>query len=241
MPKNKKTKYSLLGVLIFGFYFFFVHHLVVNPNNKINHHSSESSNTDRNSLIREVIFDSTINDNTKYIALQTSAKNLFIINDKNDTVYNHIDQVNGAEFIDFNDDGFDDILFHYITNVPDINDLALFDSTKNKFIIVKGFDNYPASIKLKGTDFYYSYHRSGCADANWESDLFYIKNFKTFRIGNISGIGCENGEKTGIYISKVENDTLLLIEEVQRGSGFFEGKWEFIKEYWSKNFETFNY
>ena len=176
----------------------------------------------------------------EYTAIQSSEKNLFIINNKNDTIYNHLDQVNGAEFIDFNEDGFKDILFNYITNVPNINDLALFDTVSSSFILVEDFNSYPSSTKLEGTDYYYSYHRSGCADANWDSDLFFIENYKPYKIGNISGIGCEDGAKTGIFISKVENGKLVLIEEFEKEPGYFKSKWEFIEEYWSSNYHKFN-
>gem|GEM_PF-5245252 len=45
----------------------------------------------------------------------------------------------------------------------------------------------PPPQRINGTHYFYSYHKSGCADMDWDSDLFYIhngnywtKNYKRF-------------------------------------------------------------
>ncbi|MGY0041238.1 XAC2610-related protein [Pedobacter sp. NJ-S-72] len=79
------------------------------------------------------------------------------------------------KFIDFNGDGYKDLLISYATNVPGIQDLILFNPKNNKFRKVTGFTGFPASQRIKGTNYYYSYHRSGCADMYWDSDLYELK------------------------------------------------------------------
>ena len=79
----------------------------------------------------------------------------------------------------------------------------------------------------------------GCADSNWDSDLFIIEDYKAIRIGNISGIGCEGTGKTGIFISKVNHKKKELIQEILREPGYYEDKFDFIKDYWTKNHERF--
>lgn len=172
-------------------------------------------------------------------ACQSGDVNMFLLNESSDTIYKHPDWTNGTEFIDFNEDGYKDILFHYLTNVPEIYDLALYNPTENKFKMIANFQDYPAPYKIKGTDFYYSYHRSGCADSNWDSDLFYIENYKCYRIGNIHGVGCEGEEETGIFIYEIFQEAEVLIESIPRKPGYHADKWEFIDKYWTKNYSNF--
>ena len=176
----------------------------------------------------------------KYFAYYTSNDIFFILNQFDDTVFMDNDLSPMFEFEDFNKDGFMDIIFCYNSNVPGIYDLLLFDNTKKTFKKVENFQEFPAPIKIGKTKYYYSYHRSGCADMNWDSDLFYIDNFKAIRIGNISGIGCEN-EPNGIYIHKIKGEKeipfkTLPIETICKYKDY---KWGFIKEYWTKNYIYF--
>ena len=77
---------------------------------------------------------------------------------------------------------------------------------------------------------------------NWDSDLFYIKNHKAIRIGNIAGRGCEKRDPDyGIYIHQVKEDKETLIKKLpistlHRYKAF---KWGFIADYWTKNYKTF--
>lgn len=189
--------------------------------------------------ISELYCDTTLINGKKYIGCHNSETNFYIINEKLDTIYRHKEWVNSVQFTDFNNDGYQDILFEYMTNVPDILDLALFDAKSGKFTLVEDFSDFPAPNKIGETGFYYSYHRSGCADSNWDSDLFVIKNHRAIRIGNISGIGCEGTGKTGISISKVREEKKELIKEILREPGYYDDKWDFIKNYWTKNHEKF--
>jgi hypothetical protein len=139
-----------------------------------------------------------------------------------------------VKFEDFDGDGFKDIILDYYSNVADRSDLILYDKNHKRFVLIKDFPDYPASIKLKGTNLFYSYHRSGCADYNWDSDLFKIVNFKIIRIGNISGEECvDPPRKKGIYISKVKNKKEKLIKRlpIETQFDYKDGKWDLIAWY----------
>ena len=142
-------------------------------------------------------------------------------------------------FIDFNEDGFLDIELHFISNVPDVNEILIFNPKSKSFTEIENFSSFPASVKIKGVDLFYSYHRSGCADSNWDSDLFYLKENRAVKIGNISGIGCTGEGETGIFISKVVDEKEQLVEKLLREPGYYDDKWDFIENYWSENYRRF--
>lgn len=178
----------------------------------------------------------------KYIGF-FNEQTYYLLNAKGDTVLKKSDYYFDAEFKDFNKDGHQDIILHYSSNAPMVLDLFLYDATTGRFREVKDFRDFPAPEHIKGTKFYYSYHKSGCADMNWDSDLFYIKNYKAIRIGNIAGRQCNNrdGVKDAVYIYKVLGDKeklfkTLPIDTIWKYKDF---KWGFIKEYWPKNYKLF--
>jgi len=191
-----------------------------------------------NSPPMEQVTDTTVIANKQYISYQ-SENLIYVLNEMNDTVFKSYDMNNGSEFEDFNGDGYFDIIIHYITNVPNIYDLALYDQSTRSFQLVEDFQNYPTPVKIGKTKFYYSYHRSGCADSNWDSDLFKIENYRAVRYGNIEGIGCEGESKNGIFISKIHKGNLTLIKSIQRAPDYYLDKWDFIRDYWTKNYSKF--
>ncbi|WP_286950652.1 hypothetical protein [Mesonia sp.] len=148
---------------------------------------------------------------------------------------------NPSEFIftDFNGDGFLDIELHFMTNVPEVNELLIFNPKSKSFIEIENFSNFPASTKIKNTNYYYSYHRSGCADSNWDSDLFYLKENKAVKIGNIHTIECDNENDNGIYIYKVKEENKKQLKLIPIEKKDFENKWEFIEQYWTENYKKF--
>jgi hypothetical protein len=148
----------------------------------------------------------------------------------------------GWELKDFNTDGYEDIYLNKGGNTPERFHLLLYIPKTGNFRQVENFDDFPAPIKIGATKYYYSYHKSGCADANWDSDLFYISNFKVIKIGNISGRQCrDNSEKVGLYISKIKNGKKILLKELSIDTlgNYKEHKWGFIEDYWTKNYELF--
>lgn len=178
-----------------------------------------------------------------YIAIYKTNDTLYVLSSKADTILKVPDLHPNFEFDDFNGDGLKDIRIHYMSNVPAIQDLLLFDKSKRNFKLVENFSDFPDPNPVKGTKYYYSYHRSGCADMNWDSDSFFIENFKAVRIGNIAGRQCDNrdGEKDAVYIHKVRGDKeklfkTLPIDTIWKYKDF---KWGFIQEYWTKNYKLF--
>jgi hypothetical protein len=177
-----------------------------------------------------------------YYAYSLSNGIFIIKNKQNDTLLIEKDLSPNFEFKDFNGDGFQDIMFYIMSNTGGVWDLILYDSAKKTFRLVENFPDFPDPIKIENTIFYYSYHKSGCADLNWDSDLFYIKNFKTIRIGNISGEGCNNRDmKDGIYIKKIkgEKETLFQTLPISTIEKYKDYKWGFIEDYWTKKYIDF--
>ena len=165
--------------------------------------------------------------------------NFTIKNSDDNVIYEHENNLAGFEFLDFNGDGFSDMLLDYFTNVPGVKELLIFNSENDRFESIEDFSNFPSAIKIDETDFYYSYHRSGCADNNWDSDLFKIIDNKAIRYGNINGIGCGIDKRNGIYINKVNSKKIEQIEFLPREEGYWDGKWEFIEQYWTENYTKF--
>jgi len=178
----------------------------------------------------------------RFVIACNSRHHLFLLNNKGDTLYQDSVYSPQQKFVDFNGDGYKDILIEYMTNVPGIEDLLLYDKTKSTYKKVIDLQQFPSAERIGNSNYYYSYHRSGCADMDWDSDLFYIENYKTIKIGNISGNECgDTGVKDGIYISKVQGEkqteiAKLPISTIKRYKDY---KWGFIKQYWHKNYKKF--
>lgn len=186
-----------------------------------------------------VTYDTTTILGEKYRGFGTNQYKLFVLNSTGDTVLNQSDLYFEFEFRDFNNDSLNDIVVHRLSNVPAIQDLLLFDRAKMGFTMVSGFDKFPDPKPIQGTDYYYSYHRSGCADNFWDSDLFYINKFEAHVLANISGNECE-GEK-GIVVSKIINGERKAVDKftVDILEKYADQKWGFIADYWTKNYTKF--
>lgn len=175
----------------------------------------------------------------KYLAVFRTDGFLYIIKSNHDTIQKEPDLFKQFEFTDFNQDGNSDLLISYISNIA-AKDLFLFDSERHYFKKVKDFAMYPEAIPVKGTHFYYSYHRMGCADSNWDSDLFYIYDFKTHRIAHLEGRQCE-GEQQGIFASKVSDDSIKLMEmlPMELIDTYANRKAGLLEQYWAANHSKF--
>ena len=165
---------------------------------------------------------------------------LFILNADYDTVYKHGNYATaGFEFVDFNQDGILDIRIHQNTNVGGVSELVCFDTANGQFTEVENFEWYPFPKAIGELGYWYSYHRSGCADLNWGSELITIQNFKVIELGIIEGLGCEDESKNGIFIYKVTDDRTEEIDAYPRDEGIYPDKWDFIDTYWNKNYKKF--
>lgn len=157
------------------------------------------------------------------------------------------DGLSNLKFPDFDNDGYKDIMLTYMGN-NFTYELYLFDKTKSDFKYVKGFDRFPQAMQLTSNPkYFYSYHRAGCADLNWVSDLFYIENFKSIHIGQIYGKGCDadvENKPQVIEIYKVignndDNEKLISKLPYIKNIPEFGDKWDFIKRYWEKDYSKF--
>lgn len=212
--------------------------------NKINHPAEvEKEPVIENETEEKFYSDTALIDGNLYYAFSTGPEytKVFIINENRDTLVNAYEQDEECyvEFNDFNGDGFKDLITHCVGNLP-YGDLFLYDLHRKNFIKVKDFSRFNEPKPIKGTIYYYSYHRSGCADADWVSDLFYIKDFKAIQTGHISGIEC-NDEVNGIFIKKVKGNKVTLLDKlpIDLIYSYENNKWGFIEDYWNKNYKNF--
>lgn len=154
------------------------------------------------------------------------------------------------EFPDFNGDGNADIMLSYSGNITSYN-LYLFDEQNSTFKPVEGFSDYPEAVRLNSNpSYYYSYHRAGCADMNWVSDLFYIESYKTVHVAHLYTQGCdyedegEKDERHGkISVYKVNNgskDRQKLVERLPvEAIHKYNNKWDFIEKYWNASYKKY--
>jgi hypothetical protein len=144
-------------------------------------------------------------------------------------------------FIDFNRDGYKDLFIEYISNVPGDNLLLLYNNKMRTFVEVEGFENFFNASRLGNDNLYYSYERAGCADFNWNSDLFKIVNYKAVKIGYIAGLGCEGDNNLGVFIYKINGakEQLIKTYPIIVIKKYREYKWGFIKQYWERNYRKF--
>ncbi|UII23579.1 XAC2610-related protein [Fulvivirga ligni] len=175
----------------------------------------------------------------KYVGFTTSGGKIIVLNAKRDTVLSQFTPYPDFEFKDFNADGLNDVIVKYLNNTPGQKDLFLFNKAKKTFAEVKDFNKFPTPEAIEGTRYYYSYHKSGCADNYWDSDLFYIEDSECHLIANISGNECE-GEK-GIIVSQVYNGVKKQIDKfnIDVLNKYEDGKWGFIEDYWTRNYARF--
>ncbi len=164
----------------------------------------------------------------------------YLMKSKKDTVL----QLKQADYFDFhfkdfNQDGYEDIYLEWSGNIPERYSLYLFVPSKGRFKELKNFSNFPSAKPLVGTNYYYSYFPSGCADDAWGSYLFCIKGYSAIKMAKIKGDGC--GIDDGISIFKVINNKENPIKRLPLNTinKYRDGKWGFIKSYWQKNYSVF--
>ena len=166
----------------------------------------------------------------------------FILTDsKGATVLKHPGEFFLMQFKDFNNDGYKDIFLDHGGNTPERYSVLVFVRSTGRFKELKGLDQFPDPKPIAGTRYFYSYHKSGCADADWDSDLFSIDNYQAVKLGNISGRGCNSSGVSGaIYIFSVrkEEKTLLKTLSIDLITQY-KDKWNYIRKYWADNYKEF--
>jgi hypothetical protein len=176
-----------------------------------------------------------------YMALYKNNDVFYLLRD-NDTILKDHLPYNDFKFIKFDSDKYKDLVVSYLTNIGGVEDVYIYDPTDHSFKLIDDLKKYPSSEHLV-LDYYYSYHRAGCADQYWVSDLFQIKDFKTILVGKIYGEGCEPSENK-IEIFKITNNdernkSLVLTLPLDTINKFSNNKWGFIKDFWTKKYPDF--
>jgi hypothetical protein len=190
-------------------------------------------------------FDTLKINNQKYIQIQKKGHFNSLLSLDKDTIIKAKDEYFKLELIDINEDGYQDLRVFTLSNTPNECENYLFDTTRSSFTLIENCD---LDIKkVKGTNFYYSYNRAGCADLNWESRLSKIENYKLVDYGYIHGQGCDfeiekNPQIIEIYKvnhSDKEEKTLMNKLPYEECSKKFGDKWHFIENYWNNNNKKF--
>ena len=147
-------------------------------------------------------------------------------------------------FVDINSDGVPDLLvIHGGNNFQ--YELYMLNKATLAYQYIDDFDLFPEAVEIK-TDpgYYYSYHRAGCADMVWVSDLFTIKNSKAILLGRIQGdcCGADDLLNSEIKISNhaAEDTSLVKVFDCSVIDDYADYKWGFIKWYWTSNSLNFH-
>ncbi len=151
-----------------------------------------------------------------------------------------------VELIDFNLDGFEDVLIQNWGQFPSAY-TYLFNSKTGTYEYIVNFENFTDVKQIHTQSLYYSYSRAGCADMNWYSYLIKIENNKAIPVALIEGNGCpprDDSEKLNIQIFKISNgdeNSKKLIKELPYDGTLrlYEDKWDYLEKYWIKNFRSF--
>lgn len=160
-------------------------------------------------------------------------------NESGEIHFYQIQNVTDFKINDFDNDGYKDVIIAHPSNRV-LETLLLYNPNLKKFTLINNFINYPNSIKIKSSEFYYSYQGVGCAQNDWISHLFLIKNYKIIDKGLIKGFGCLKNEKNGIYIYRFTEKDTILVKYIKNENGFGREKLELIDNYWNNNLEKFN-
>jgi len=166
-----------------------------------------------------------------------------IINSKNDTLFKDNNLGANPIFIDFDKDGITDVLFK--SNIIDVYDFIKFDPITNQFKKIEGFNEFPEPQKIGNSKYWFSYQSNGCADGCWESNLFFINNFKTIKIGTIlKDAGYDESSKKvfkSLTINKVANNKVILFKSFDHKliQEWEKNKFKSIKKYWNENYSKF--
>lgn len=109
-----------------------------NEISKSNYFVSNKTSNKVKPQFKEIKSDTLTVNNLKFTIKQFKEENLsfslVILNENFDTIYKHNDFIDVYKIIDFNGDGYQDIELDYISSMPNIIDVLLFDKKKNIFL-----------------------------------------------------------------------------------------------------------
>ncbi len=241
---------SLAGVIIMSLYIFYLSASNKKQSNidtsNDNLSCNDNLNPKDNSLgASKLLMDTLTIEGNDFIVFQSypgrdTSCNLTIIDSKKDTVYQHRNYAtNGFELEDFDRDGIMDIRMFQLSNIEGISELIMYYKTSKTFQEIRNFKDFANPKKIEHSEFWYSYQRTGCADVNWESKLFKMKNFKAIAVGEIDGIFCEHEPKKGIFIYKISGPQKIQIHSENKWPEQFQDRWEYLEDYWTKNYRKF--
>jgi hypothetical protein len=195
----------------------------------------------------EFKFDTLKINKQKFVQIVKDGQFTCLLSIQGDTVVKSGNYYSNADLVDIDEDGYQDIRVYAFSNLPNQCENYLFDKIAKVFKIIENCD---LDIKrLKGTDFFYSYNRAGCADLNWESHLGKIENYKLVNYGYINGKGCDFNVKDNLQVIEIyrvtnsETGKKNLVTSLPYLKNIPEPKEKlsFIEKYWMKNFKKFNY
>lgn len=193
----------------------------------------------------DIQIDTLLINNQQYIQKLKDNRLNCLLSMKSDTIIKSANYYFKAEFLDIDEDGYKDIRVLIFSNTPNQCDNYLFDKQLKTFKLIENCD---LDIqKIKGSQFYYSYNRGGCADMNWESHLSKIENNELINYGYIYGQGCDfqikdNPQLIEIYkIIDPQKDERKLIKSLPylKYINKHVNKLDFIEKYWKQNYKTF--
>lgn len=173
--------------------------------------------------------------------LTGTGSRIYVVKEKVDTIIRFDYLPADFQLVDFNNDSFADIMFVRLpTNVPNICDLFLYQPSQQTYRKVEGFDAFPDPRRIIGSNCFYSYQRTGCADMNWESSLFLIDANTLNKLGVMEATLCP------ISLDSLSQESIRVFEFNQSGKCLYEeihmdelvkykDKWGFIEEYWEHN------
>lgn len=162
-----------------------------------------------------------------------------ITNSKNDTLVKDKSLNSNPEFTDFDQDDLTDIVFR--SNIKNEYDLIKFDTLTKRFRKVENFNKFPDPKRIANSKYWFSYHSAGCADECWESDLFYVENYKAVKIGNISKYYIDENGNIDFTINKVIKGKLISLQHIDKklAVDWEKDKFESIENYWKANYVKF--
>ncbi|CUV65602.1 hypothetical protein BN3087_390053 [Sulfurovum sp. enrichment culture clone C5] len=184
------------------------------------------ANDDTSNIVQEKV------NGELYTAICQNQEKISILNSKNENIFTKNIDCTFINFEDFNKDGYKDLT----ANTTTTQNLIVYSPKTKKFNFIEDFSNFPNATNIDKTNKYYSYHRSGCADMLWDSDLFYIKDNKAIQLGNIHGDECELNT---ISINKSDNQKDMKIISTQILEKYKNGKFGFIDSYWKEHNKEF--